>query len=684
MMLSLLAGYSSVLSINIYPNILNIFFIPGFILFIPAAVFITLTAVLILFPAETIRRSGIFLGILFLIILADFFSIYFMHYGIITINQSMEIEKTLKSLIQSGIILFSIISTPLPLIINMWKTPFNRIKNSIIYYISGLLISYLILFTIYSTGLHYYHVPFLRNPFIPLPLLLIIIITNQLVDDIKSHDFLKFYKVLSVYFAAFFIFFIPVFLFIKYYSYFPQLKYNSLYIKSGVIFIYLSISYRLMNPYIEKIRSNRLQFLLHEINKTLMPVDDMKKDSATDNFWEYITNDNFRNLKTSLGIQSAYFMLINRADNTYQYTYGYGPGLDFQTIDVNSEIAGFITSQTGVFEKSFLVAENSIKSINHNVLKFFNDYEIELSMVFKNMSDHIIGFLLLGKLENSKSYTSDHLAALEIFRIKIQNLLITDMILDEVTAEQVAEHDKIVVSTVKNRIIPQELASIPGIRISSFYIDNSSYGGDYFDSVKISSDKIIIFISETSYSGIDSALMGMELFSILHTRTLIFNSPEKILNTMNQVIKTSRMTNSSARCSCAIVSSDGNFSYSNASHNQLLIFDPEDNSFTEIETENIPLGMDMDHRYSFTTGRLRERAIGILYSDGLLSSCNEQGEALPRDFLKNTIIKFSRETPSIITRELYTAYKSFIGTKEQLNDITIIVFKRIKMENDQH
>lgn len=91
----------------------------------------------------------------------------------------------------------------------------------------------------------------------------------------------------------------------------------------------------------------------------------------------------------------------------------------------------------------------------------------------------------------------------------------------------VAEHDKIVVSTVKKRIIPTELASIQGLRISSLNIDNSSYGGDYFDSVKISHDKASIFIADTSYSGIDSALIGMELFSILHSRTLIFNSPGK-------------------------------------------------------------------------------------------------------------------------------------------------------------
>jgi len=176
----------------------------------------------------------------------------------------------------------------------------------------------------------------------------------------------------------------------------------------------------------------------------------------------------------------------------------------------------------------------------------------------------------------------------------------------------------------------------------------------------------------------------MELFSILHSRTFIFNSPEKVLNTMNQVIKTSRLTNSFARCSCVLVSSDGNFSYANASHNQLLIFEPDTQSFTEVETENIPLGMEMNHRYSFTTGKLKEGTIGFLYSDGLFASCNENGETFSIERLKEKIKKFSKETPSVITRELYLAYNTFIGGKEQLSDVTIIVFKKVKTDNEQH
>ncbi len=687
MMFMILIEFLLIISVNIHPYLTEYYFISGNILLLPVIIFILMFLITLIFPSENIARFEFIFAFLLLLVVSDVASIFYikkMNVNITIIDRSLEVIKNRGTIIQSGLILFFIILVPVPLILKMRFSYFKRIRTTIIFYLSGLFFSYTLTMISYAVGVFYLHLPVLKNPFIPATIFLIMAFTSHLIYNLKKNDFQKFYKVLFIYSFAFFLFIIPVYFFLKFYPLFARSQEGGVYIKSAAIFVYLVAAYRLISPFIVKFQSGKLQSLMQAINKTLLPVNELKKFSDMDTFWAYITNDNFHNLKYTLRIKSAYFMLINRKDHIFQLTSGYGPELNFQVLDENSVIAKYITSRDGVFEKSFLVADMPFKQVNSDIFNFFNDNGIEISMAFNNMSGNIIGFLLLGGIEGNKSYTSDYLAALEIFRIKIQNLLITGMILDEVTAEQVAEHDKIVVSTVKKRIIPEELPSIPGIRIGSFYIDNSSYGGDYFDSVKISAEKTIIFIAETSYSGIDSALIGMELFSILHSRTFIFNSPEKVLNTMNQVIRTSRLTNSFARCSCMIVSSDGNFSYANASHNQLLIFEPDTQGFTEVETENIPLGMEMNHRYSFTTGKLKEGAIGILYSDGLFTSCNESGETFPLELLKDKVMRNAKETSPIISREIYMAYRSFIGEKEQINDVTVIVFKKVKTENEQH
>ena len=198
----------------------------------------------------------------------------------------------------------------------------------------------------------------------------------------------------------------------------------------------------------------------------------------------------------------------------------------------------------------------------------------------------------------------------------------------------------------------------------------------------MSSYKISIFISDLSYFGVNSALLGLELFSIFHTRSFIFNSPDRVLNMMNQVIKTSRLTVENAEASCTIISSDGDFLYSNAAFHPLIIYDSDRGEFTEIDSSSTPLGKYMDTRYHLTTGKLRDGSIGLIYSKGLLASCNRSGEFFKLDMAKEVISRFSRENPAVIARELFNLFNTFTEKKDQLEDISVILFKKVKKDNE--
>jgi serine phosphatase RsbU (regulator of sigma subunit) len=149
---------------------------------------------------------------------------------------------------------------------------------------------------------------------------------------------------------------------------------------------------------------------------------------------------------------------------------------------------------------------------------------------------------------------------------------------------------------------------------------------------------------------------------------------------MNQVIKTSRVSGKTARAACTIISSQGDLLYSGASFKPLIIYDTDRNEFTEIDSPSVPLGADMDTRYQLTTGRLRDKSIGLLFSKGLLSVCNREGEFFTIDMAKEVISQFSRETPAVITRELYEKFRTFTGSRKQLEDVSIIIFKKVNTD----
>jgi len=649
----------------------GIFFLP-----VPAASL--LFCISALYPGKKPGQAAFPLFFAFIISVIDYVIAF--HAPLFT-HSGLLLGERITDLIQLSIMAFYIISIPAFFALAMKRSQYIRIRHNLAYLLAGFLAVYLLGCAIYLWGRIILETGITANPGITITPILILIIIHHLVYDMKSSNLSRYYADSLITFSIFILLFFPVYFFLELDKEGKILGDVHFSIKGGVTVLFMALFYRGTAAIRERLHNRKYEALIADVNRILMSVDDLKQFSDTENFWKTLTNDSIAGLKDTMGITGSYFLLPGRRNESYNFTYGYGPELKPSSFGFDSKLAQFLSSQEEIFEKSYLIADTGI-DVSPEIHDFFNHNSIEIAMSFRSMSGNIIGFLLLGRLSSGEPYTADHISAFEIYRIKLQNLLITGLILDEVTAQQVTEHDSIVVDTIKRRIIPREMPSINGIRMSSFYMNNSPDGGDYFDAVKISKDKISIFISDLSYFGVNSALLGLELFSIFHTRSFIFNSPDRVLNMMNQVIKTSRLTTENAEASCTIISSEGDFLYSNAAFHPLIIYDADRNEFTEIDSPSTPLGKDMDTRYHLTTGKLRDGSIGLIYSKGLLASCNKSGEFFTLDMAKEVISKFSRETPAVIARELFTLFNTFTDKRDQLEDITVILFKKVKKDNE--
>ncbi len=645
-------------------------------IFIPVPALAVFFCIAALYPGENSSKAMPIFAFVLIISIVDYILIFnaplFIYVGFL-----LNIE--LVSIIQLSLILFFIISIPALILYKIKKTQYLRIKNTLKNLLAGLIIIYVTGYIICAWGAFFLKTELIKNPAISIPPLFLLFTSHHIIYNLKESNLRQYYIDSIIMISTFVMLIIPVYFFLKIEQGGTILQDIHFAIKGVLVFILMVLLYRATAVLRNKIRYKKYSLLANTANQILMPIDDIKNFSTTESFWDTLTKNSIAGLKDTMGVTGVYFFLPSKRDGGYNHTFGYGPELTPSFFSFDSEISLFLSSIDEIFEKSYFITDKDLYP-STEVIDFFNRNNIEIAMSFKSMSDNIIGFLLLGKLNNDEPYTSEHISAFEIYRIKLQNLLITGLILDEVTAEQVEEHDNIVVETIKKRIMPLDMPVIENIRISSLNLNNSTNGGDYFDSVKIAKDKISIFISDLEYSGIDSALLGLELFSIFHTRSFIFNSPERVLNMMNQVIKTSRITSKTVHAACTIISSEGDLLYSGASFNPLIIYDTDRNEFTEIDSTGISLGSNMDTRYQLTTGKLRDNSIGLIFSKGLLSTRNNEGKFFTLDMVKEIIVNFSRETPAVITREIFEKFQIFTENKKQLEDISVIIFKKVQAD----
>ncbi len=671
--------FSIILFIHLKPEIASNIIIIKVLMFLPLFIFTLSSIIAFLYPLKNLSEMFFPCFMILMVALSDWFFLYLAP-DTAFILENFSIPKNPYTITQLTLSLISILSPTAIFIMQSQKSSMNRIINNIMLYTYGIIFCYLLFIIIYFLGYRFQDSGILTNPFLIFPIGYIFITTSYLLMDLRNTDMEKFYKESIIIIINFLIYTIPSYLFLKF---FPYLKVNPLVnagIKSSVVFIWLVISYRTITPLTSYIRTKKQNRYIKNINDTLIPINELRKITDMDKFWDFVTKDNFQGLKNIFGIQSAYFMLYSRKNRGYEFTYGYGEGINPEFLPEDNIVVQRLSSYINIFEKSYLLTDAHLADARSEIEKFFTDNNLEGAILLRNINDSVMGFLFLGTIAGGRGYNLDIINSLEIFRIKLQSLLTTGLILDEITSDQIIEHDRLVIESIKSKIIPQEMPSIDGIRISSFFINNSSNGGEYIDGVKISKDRAVLFMADTLYNGIDSALNALQLYSIIHSRTITFNSAEKIMNTINQVLFTSKIGKIPTSAICITISPKGDFTLANASFTSPLIFDGELNSFSEIPSSGIPLGEDNRHKYILTSGRLKDDSIMIVYSRGLYFAKNQQNKTFPIQTIKDTVVKHRKFSPAIIAREIYNEITKFFDNTTLENDISLMVIKKVEID----
>ncbi len=439
------------------------------------------------------------------------------------------------------------------------------------------------------------------------------------------------------------------------------------------IFGYLFLVFKYLRPRIEKLPHRGYQSAVTLIDGLF--IKELSPESREGKTWEETLTALIDGLVEKFNISHGHFYLFSRQEKTLSVIHDSVTAIPDRVISQSSPLAELMVRFPAILYKPMLYSDFRFDSYRDAVLRYMGHNHVEIIMPSLNPEGRIIGILALGPLRNNRIYSKRLVTVLELFRIQFQQHLANALMLEQVRATQVIDHDQMVVNNVKKKIIPQAMHQVNRFRVSSLYINNSTYGGDYFDSLAPGEERLILFMSDSSYSGVDSAIVSLEMYTVLHTPSKSFDAPDRILGTMNWVLATSRFSNKHASAFCAILSSSGDVSYANAAYNPMILYNPSNDTFTACDTGGIPVGADRMSKYNSKTIRLGPGSIGILYSDGLAAAINERGDVYGFSRVKELIKKGKASSPSDLTRSIFDDYNRFIDRKNQINDVSVIIFK---------
>jgi serine phosphatase RsbU (regulator of sigma subunit) len=258
-----------------------------------------------------------------------------------------------------------------------------------------------------------------------------------------------------------------------------------------------------------------------------------------------------------------------------------------------------------------------------------------------------------------------------------------DALEDQYEAERrVAFRELEIASEVQRRLLPSKLPDYPGVDLGFFYRPARELGGDYYDFIPLSPERIAIAVGDVSGKGLPSALLVASLQSLVRTSMVMRGgnlarfakeiserlyeqtSEELFVTLFFGIIDTSHMA----------------FHYVNAGHNPPLFvrqgtLSPQHSSTEMWDRGGPPLGLFSQTQYSSGKGLLQEGDVLVLYTDGLLDAANKDGEQFGEERFREAVRSSLSLTASEICQEVIDQLDAFSAGSSQWDDITLALVK---------
>ena len=239
-----------------------------------------------------------------------------------------------------------------------------------------------------------------------------------------------------------------------------------------------------------------------------------------------------------------------------------------------------------------------------------------------------------------------------------------------------------IAKTVQKSLLPQKLNHNHDFEIAAFSESADEVGGDYYDTLKISTSQVAAIIADVSGKGTTAAFHMSQMKGIFHSLAQQEFNPSEFLKFANRALN--HCLERGSFISAVYFTLDSitrQIHYARAGHCPILFYRKETGQAAFLSDKGTALGMVKDTRYDelIESHALTYQSgdILLLYTDGIIEARNKSGE----DFgytrlipiLEGAATTSATEIQKTLIRELY----AFTAHTDLNDDYTLLVIKFI-------
>ncbi|MBO6948010.1 MAG: SpoIIE family protein phosphatase [Rhodospirillales bacterium] len=240
------------------------------------------------------------------------------------------------------------------------------------------------------------------------------------------------------------------------------------------------------------------------------------------------------------------------------------------------------------------------------------------------------------------------------------------------------KRDLYVAQEIQQHLIPTAPPELKGHDIAGRTIYCDETGGDYQDYVPLDNNKYAVVVGDVTGHGVGAALLMVSARALMRANLAHHQNPDDLLAAINrQLSEDSSGGRSLTLFYLQIKASSRDIEWISAGHETALVFDPNKDTFTMLEGEDIPLGVDEDWTFTSRTESLPEGAVMVIYTDGVREARNGAGHEYGLDRLKDVIKRAHIEGSDGLVEAILKDLALFREGTSAIDDISVVAIRPV-------
>ncbi len=270
-------------------------------------------------------------------------------------------------------------------------------------------------------------------------------------------------------------------------------------------------------------------------------------------------------------------------------------------------------------------------------------------------------------------YLTKPFEVLEV-KARVRSLLKAKLYADAV--REAMARDLRIAREIQMGILPADLGAATkgtGLDVRAVIEPAREVGGDLYEVVRVSDDRVVVALGDVSGKGIPAALFMAVAVTILRTLARQSAEPDEILMRLNDELAEQNPRGMFVTMQCLLFDlKERRVSGAGAGHHQLALLSPGQAPRLAFASTGRPAGLLPSNPIEQESLPLEPGQTFVLFSDGVSEAMNDADDFYGEERLLATLGALNSATPADVVAGVLADVRAFAAGAKQSDDITVL------------